>query len=72
MKLQGLTHGYKIVDEYHKEIEITMIWANVVKDIEATMTRFLNGLNKNIVNGVELQRYIELKDMVHMTTKVER
>jgi hypothetical protein len=72
MKLQGLTHGYKIVDEYHKEIEITMIWANVVEDIEATMTRFLNGLNKNIVNVVELQCYIELKDMVHMTTKVER
>jgi hypothetical protein len=49
-----------------------MIWANVVDDKEATMTRFLNGLNKNIVNGVELQHYIELKDMVHMTTKVER
>ena len=25
LKLQGLNQGYKIVDEYHKEMEITMI-----------------------------------------------
>jgi len=30
------------------------------------MARFLNGLNKEIANVVELQHYIELEDMVHM------
>jgi len=45
LKLQGLNQGYKIVDEYHKEMEIAMIRANVVEDREATMARFLNGLN---------------------------
>ncbi|KAL6350802.1 hypothetical protein AAG906_031388 [Vitis piasezkii] len=39
---------------------------------EATMARFLNGLNRDIVNMVELQHYVELEDMVHMAIKVER
>jgi hypothetical protein len=49
-----------------------MIRANVVEDREATLTRFLNGLNRDIANVVELQHYVELEDMVHMATKVER
>jgi hypothetical protein len=32
----------------------------------------LNGLNRDIANVVELQHYVELEDMVHMVTKVER
>jgi len=66
LKLQG----YKTADEDHKEMEIAMIRANVVEDRDATMARFLNGLNRE--NVVELQHYVELEDMVHMATKVER
>ena len=36
------------------------------------MARFFNGLNWNIANVVELQHFVELEDMVHMATKVER
>jgi hypothetical protein len=72
LMLQGLNQGYKTVDEYHKEMEIAMIRANVVEDREATMARFLNGLNRDTANVVELQHYVELEDMVHMATKVER
>jgi hypothetical protein len=71
-KLQSLTQGYKSVDDYYKAMEITMIWANVEEDREATMERFLNGLNRDIANVVELQHYMELEDMVHMVMKVER
>jgi len=60
------------VEDYHKEMEIAMIRNNVVEDREATMTRFFNDLNKEIANVVKLQHYVELKDMVHMATKVER
>ena len=49
-----------------------MIRANVVEDREVTMARFLNGLNRDIAKVVELQHYVELEDMVHMATKVER
>jgi len=59
------------MDEYFKVMEIVMIRANVIEDREATMARFLNGLNRDIVNVVELQHCVELEDMVHMAMKVE-
>jgi hypothetical protein len=71
-KLQSLTRGYKSVDDYYMEMEIAMIRANVEEDREATMVRFLNGLNWDIANVVELQHYVELEDKVHMAMKVER
>ena len=49
-----------------------MIQTNVEEDKEAIMERFLNGLNRDIANVVELQHYVELEDMVHMAVKVER
>jgi hypothetical protein len=36
------------------------------------MVGCFNGLNRDIANVVELQHYVELEDMVHMATKVER
>ena len=60
------------MDDYHRKMKIVMIRANVEEDIEATMTRFLNGLNRDIANVVELQHYVELEDMVHMVIKVEQ
>ena len=71
-RLQGLTQGARSVEDYHKEMEVTMIRANVEEDREATMARFLQGLNRDIANVVELQHYVELEDMVHMAMKVER
>ena len=71
-KLQSLTQGYRSVDDYYKEMEIALIRANVEEDREATMAKFLNGLNWDIANVVELQHYVELEDMVHMAIKVER
>ena len=59
------------MEDYHKEKEITMIKANFIEDREATITRFLNVLNKEITNVMELQHYVELNDMVYMSTKEE-
>ena len=72
MKLKGLNQGSKSIDEYFKEMEIAMIQANVIEDKKAIMARFLNGLNKDIVNVVELQHCVEFEDIVHMATEVER
>ncbi|XP_052882726.1 uncharacterized protein LOC128291585 [Gossypium arboreum] len=71
-KLQNLTQGSKSVEDYYKEMEIAMIRADVQEDPEATMARFLAGLNRDITNVVELQHYIEVVDLVHMAIKVER
>ena len=59
------------MDDYHKEMEISMIRTNLEEDRKATMARFLNGLNQDIANVVELQHFVELEDMVHMAIKVE-
>ena len=59
------------MDDYCKEMDISLIRANVEEDREATIARFLNGLNQDIANVVELQHYMELKDMVHMAIKVK-
>jgi hypothetical protein len=52
-------------------MEVAMIRANVEEDREATMARFLHGLNREIADIVELQHYVELTDMVHQAIKVE-
>ncbi|XP_062083589.1 uncharacterized protein LOC133789956, partial [Humulus lupulus] len=72
LKLQGLRQGSKSVDEYYKEMEMAMIRANVEEDREATMARFLSGLNREIADPIELHHYVELEDLVHMAIKVER
>jgi hypothetical protein len=42
------------VDEYYKDIRITMIQVNIVEFREAIIVRFLNGLNREITNIMEL------------------
>ncbi|XP_057997665.1 uncharacterized protein LOC131176619 [Hevea brasiliensis] len=71
-RLQGLVQGNKSVEEYFKEMEMAMIRANVEEDREATMVRFLKGLNFDIANIVELQHYVELDDMLNMAIKIEK
>jgi hypothetical protein len=58
--------------EYHKELEVVMIKAKVIEDEEVTMSRFFSGLNKDIANVVELQPYMDLKDLIHLAIKVEK
>ncbi|PKI67132.1 hypothetical protein CRG98_012460 [Punica granatum] len=70
-KLQNLRQGNQSVDEYFKEMEVTMIRANEEEDREAIMARFLVGLNREIQNVMELHHYVELEDMVHMAIKIE-
>ena len=53
-------------------MKITMIRANVVRDRKTIMAKLLNGLNKKIINVVQLQHYVQLEDMVYMATKIER
>ncbi|XP_071928142.1 uncharacterized protein [Coffea arabica] len=47
-RLQTLVQGNRSVDEYHKEMEVLMLRADVQEDPEATMARFLNGLRPEI------------------------
>ena len=70
-KLQNLRQGSRSVDDYFKDMEMAMSRLNVEEDREATMARFLAGLNREVAHTVELYHYVELKDIVHMAIKIE-
>ena len=69
-KLQGLTQGSMNVEDYYKEMEIAMIRANIEEDREATMARFIGGLNKEIADVVELHYYVEMEELLYKAIKV--
>jgi len=71
-KLQRLTQSSNSVDEYHKEMEVALIRANISEEQEATMARFLHGLNSDIRDVVESQNYVKLEELVHQAIKVEQ
>ena len=53
-------------------MEVAKIRANVEEEDEATMARFLNGLNRDISDIMELHHYVQLEDLVHQAIKVEQ
>jgi len=69
--LQMIKQGNKSVEENHKELEMAMTRANVNEHEEETMSRYFNGLNRDIANVVELQSYVDLEELVHLAIKVE-
>ena len=62
-QLTVITRGNRRVEEYYKEMETLMLKVDVKEDDEVTMARFLNGLNRNIADKVELQDYMVLEEM---------
>ncbi|KAH0720178.1 hypothetical protein KY284_005208 [Solanum tuberosum] len=56
-RLQHLKQGSMSVDEYFKSMDMAMIQANCMEEEEDTIARFLNGLNTEIANVVEIQQY---------------
>ncbi|XP_071923187.1 uncharacterized protein [Coffea arabica] len=71
-KLQTLTQGNMSVEDYHKEIEMAMMRANIQEDNEATMARFLRGLNPDLQDALELQHYLDMHDLLELAIKAER
>ncbi|XP_071917073.1 uncharacterized protein [Coffea arabica] len=71
-KLQTLTQGQHLVEDYYKDMEISMLRADIQEDREATMARFLNGLRVEIADQLELQYYVEIEDMVEKAIKIEQ
>ncbi|XP_038973772.1 uncharacterized protein LOC103697756 isoform X1 [Phoenix dactylifera] len=71
-KLQGLVQGSMSVEDYYKEMEMAMIKANIEEDREATMARFIGGLNKEVADVVELQHYVEMEELLHKAIKIEK
>jgi hypothetical protein len=60
------------VKEYVMEFELLMIRCKLIETQEQTKARFIGGLMKDIVNVVELQPYIFLKDAIKLIIRIER
>jgi len=56
----------------YKEMEMLSIKRNLKRSEEAKMARFLNRLNQDIQDVVELQKHETLEEMLHQAMKVER
>jgi len=53
-------------------MEMALDGANIKEETKDTMSRFLNGLNPDIRDVVELQEYVELDDFLHKAVRVEQ
>ncbi|KAK1650599.1 hypothetical protein QYE76_068404 [Lolium multiflorum] len=71
-KLQKLKQGTKTIEEFFKEMELTMMRANIQESENQTIARFFNGLNYPIKRIVEFQQYSNMVELVHQASKAER
>jgi len=70
-KLQRLSRSLT-VEEYYKEMKMTLVRANIEEETKDKMARFLSGLNHDIRDVVELWEYMELDDLLHKAVRVEQ
>jgi hypothetical protein len=71
-KLQRLKQGSKSVEDYYKDFEILRIRSNTREDEDAIIARFLNGLNYDIKDVVELQHFMDIEELVHKSSTIEQ
>lgn len=68
-RLQMLRQGSMTVDEYYKKMEMLMIQAELRKDGEALLARFIAGLKFEIREIMELQYYLEIGKLVEKLSR---
>jgi len=71
LKLQWLHQGNMSVDEYFKDLEITLTKINLHESEESNIARFVSGLRREIQDVVELYEYTSMEKLVHLDMKVE-
>ncbi|RDX88679.1 hypothetical protein CR513_29698, partial [Mucuna pruriens] len=71
VKLQRLHQGPYSVEEYHKEMKMDLLRAQIKESEEATVTQFLHGLKREIQDVVELQHCRSLSELVHQAINAE-
>ena len=71
-KLQGLQQGNRSVEDFYKELEMLLTRADVEEDQEATLARFMGGLNRDIADVVDLHYYKDVEEALQRAVKVEK
>ncbi|RDX72826.1 hypothetical protein CR513_47643, partial [Mucuna pruriens] len=60
-RLHRMYHGSKSIEEYYKDIEVTLMRANVLESNEGTITCFLHGMSREICDACIRQLDVSLK-----------
>jgi hypothetical protein len=71
-KLQQLRQGDKRVEEYYQELQIGLLHCNLEEREDATMSRFVTGLNREIQDIFDYKDYTNITHLCHLACKVER
>lgn len=71
-KLRTLSQGSKSVEEYYKKMETLMLRTDIQEDREATMARFMGGLNRDIMDRLEVHHYVEMEELLHKAIMFEQ
>ncbi|KAK1680946.1 hypothetical protein QYE76_041794 [Lolium multiflorum] len=69
-KLQKLKQGTKTIEDFYKEMELTMMPAKIQESEKQKIARYFNGLP--IKRIVEFQPYSTIVELVHRASKAER
>jgi len=71
LKLQRLHQGPRSVDQYFKDLEVTLTKINIHENEESKIARFVRGLRREIQDILQLYEYSSLKKLVLLVIKVE-
>ncbi|KAL1217923.1 hypothetical protein V5N11_001814 [Cardamine amara subsp. amara] len=62
-KLRRLSQGSRNMEDYFQEMEKLMLKADVDEPSDATMARFLSGMNRELQDRMEMQSYTTVEEM---------
>jgi len=71
-KLQKLQQKNMSVEEYRQKMELYMMRTSIREEEPSTIVGFLNGLNFEIRDKVELLPHMDLNDLIQLCIKVEQ
>jgi len=71
LKFQRLPQGYRTVDEYFKDFEITLTKMNMHANEESKIIWFVRGLKRDIREFLELNEYSSVMKVLRVAIKVE-
>ena len=71
LKFQRLQQRSRRVDEYFKDLEVTLTKINMHESEDSKIVRFVSGLQRETQDVIELYEYNSLEKLVHLAIKVE-
>ena len=70
-KLNRIKQGTRSIEEYHKELETALNRVGKEETLNATIIRYIEGMNPDIACEVELKEFTSIERMVQYASIVE-